>query len=258
MSNVLSEMEIIKDRYRGDALSLLPYGYKVFSQSEEDGITFEIFNRIGKTNKKFIEIGVGNGLENNTLSLLFDGWQGVWIDGGSEFVKAASNNYNMTLKNKLIAINSIVTVENVDNLICDSGVSGEIDLLSIDIDGNDAYILESITSVKPRVIIIEYNAKFGPIIDYCIPYSGTHERHGTDYYGASLKHLEKIMEKRSYNLVACNLSGANAFFVRSDLCEGRFSAPFTSEHHFQPARYWVAGYPSGHPASYKTLESLLL
>jgi len=60
---------------------LEPYGFKVYSQCDEDGIIQEIFNRIGLKSSRFIEFAVGNGLENNTLKLLLEGWSGLWIEG---------------------------------------------------------------------------------------------------------------------------------------------------------------------------------
>src|SRR5262245_49199772 len=70
-------------RYQQRA-SLIPYGYKVYSQNDEDGIIQEIFNRIGTTNRRFVEFGIGDGLENNTFALMFSGWRGLWIEANSE------------------------------------------------------------------------------------------------------------------------------------------------------------------------------
>src|ERR1700679_3271322 len=72
-----AEMDRLRERRRLlSPLSLAPYGYKIYSQNDEDGIIREIFRRIGTTTKTFVEIGAGNGLENNTVSLLFEGWKG--------------------------------------------------------------------------------------------------------------------------------------------------------------------------------------
>src|SRR4030042_3287529 len=77
----INEIETLKrnSRYQNPK-SLIPFGYKIYSQNEEDGIIREIFNRIGVTNRVFVEFGIGDGLENNTLALLFDGWNGLWIE----------------------------------------------------------------------------------------------------------------------------------------------------------------------------------
>src|ERR1700758_747686 len=68
------------NKYRNET-RLERYGFKVYSQCDEDGIIQEIFNRIGLTSSTFVEFGVGNGLENNTLKLLLEGWSGLWIEG---------------------------------------------------------------------------------------------------------------------------------------------------------------------------------
>ena len=70
---ILQEIDHLREHRRyQDPKSLIPFGDKIYSQSDEDGIIREIFNRIGTTNKIFIEFGIGNGLENNSLALLFE------------------------------------------------------------------------------------------------------------------------------------------------------------------------------------------
>ena len=81
----LRKLEILENlkknhRYQ-DAKSLVPHGFKIYSQNDEDGIIREIFGRIGTTNKIFLELGIGDGLENNTLALLFEDWKWLWIEG---------------------------------------------------------------------------------------------------------------------------------------------------------------------------------
>ena len=75
------------------------YGFKVYSQNDEDGILEEIFNRVGTTNKIFIEFGVQNGLECNTHYLLFKGWRGLWIDGDEDYIKEIHEKFAPVLEN---------------------------------------------------------------------------------------------------------------------------------------------------------------
>jgi hypothetical protein len=256
---ILQEIERLqaKEKYQNPK-SLIPFGDKIYSQSDEDGIIREIFNRIGTTNKTFVEFGIGNGLENNTLALLFEGWQGLWIDASSKSVNKIRENFNIIIeKEYLKIIQSFITKENINDLISDNIKSEEIDLLSVDIDGNDYHIIDAITCVSPRVIVVEYNAKFTPPVLYCMDYNPTHRWEKDDCFGASLKFFEVNLEKKGYYLVGCNLSGANAFFVRKDLVNDHFLAPFTAENHYEPARYYLSGYFAGHPASYKTLTTSL-
>ena len=105
----------------------------------------------------------------------------------------------------------------MNGLISSHLPDGEIDLLSLDIDGNEYHIFESISSVEPRVIVIEYNAKFPPPIIYCMGYNEKHIWDSTDNFGASLKFLEIKLKEKGYDLIGCNLTGSNAFFVREHL-----------------------------------------
>lgn len=251
------------DRIRGSARyqnpkSLIPFGSKVYSQSDEDGIIREIFRRIGLTNKIFVEFGIGNGLENNTFTLLFEGWQGLWIDASSSSIAKIKKHFSEIIeKGQLSVIQSFITKDNINELISAKIGTDEIDLLSVDIDGNDYHIFDAITCIRPRVVVIEYNAKFTPPILYCMEYDQTHTWEKDDCQGASLKFLEINLDRKGYCLVGCNVSGVNAFFVRKELTSDKFSEPFTAEHHYEPPRYYLSGYFSGHPASYRTLPKAL-
>ena len=88
-------------------------------------------------------------------------------------------------------------------------------------------------------------------------YDPTHVWQGDDCFGASLKFLERALARRGYLLVGCSLSGVNAFFVHKDVVGDLFLAPFTAERHYEPARYYLGGASSGHPAAYRTLERSL-
>lgn len=238
--------------------SLIPFGSKVYSQSDEDGIIKEIFARIGTGNKTFVEFGIGTGLENNTLALLFDDWKGLWIDASSRSIKKINKHLYKTIRSgQLRVVESFITTDNINELIVANVDDNDIDLLSVDIDGNDYHVLNSIACVKPRVIIVEYNAKFTPPILFCMEYDESHTWKIDDCYGASLKFLEIYLSKKGYCLVGCNLTGINAFFVREDLVADKFLKPFTAENHYEPARHYLAGFSSGHPPTFKTLERSL-
>jgi len=251
----LEILETLKKNHRHqDPKSLIPYGFKIYSQNEEDGIKREIFNRIGTTNKIFVELGVGDGLENNTLALLFENWKGLWIEGSSRNVNKIKKGFAKTIgSGELTVFQSIITKENINDTISSQLDCKGPDLLSIDLDGNDYHIFEAISCIEPRVVVMEYNAKFPPPTSYCMQYDGNHVWDGTDKFGASLKFLETHLRGKGYSLVGCNLTGINAFFVRHDLVENKFLEPFTAENHYEPARY-LGGIRSGHPASYSTLE----
>jgi hypothetical protein len=239
-------------------LSLVPHGYRVYSQDEEDGMIREIFRRIGTTNKRFIEFGIGDGVENNTHALLFEDWNGLWIESDMKWITSIRQQCRKVIaRQQLVVLHSRVTCANINPLIASVLPGGEIDLLSIDIDGNDWHVCNAITAVQPRVIVIEYNAKFPPPISYCIEYTAEFSWDGTDAFGASLQFLETNMAKKGYTLVGCSLCGINAFFVRSDLAADKFLKPFSAAEHYQPPRYELLGDHSGHLPSFLALERAL-
>ena len=237
-----------------DPKRLTPFGSKVYCQCDEDGIISEIFRRIGTTNKCFVEFGIGDGLENNTRALLFDGWHGLWIDASScSIANIRSSSASLISSGKLRVVESFITAENISRLIRDNIEHKEIDFLCVDIDGNDYHVLNAIDCVSARVIAIEYNAKFPPHLNYCMKYNPTHCWGADDNFGASLKFLEVHLRSKNYSLVGCSLTGANAFFVRSDLVADRFLEPYTAENHYEPARHYLASVDSGHTSSFATL-----
>ncbi|HEX4227164.1 MAG TPA: hypothetical protein VHZ07_00740 [Bryobacteraceae bacterium] len=252
-----SEMERLRaqDRYpRVDRLAR--WGYKIYSQHDEDGMIAEIFRRIGCESHYFIEFGVGAGLENNTLALLIQDWRGIWIEGNQEFYQKIRAGMPQTIGSGQLSLKqSFITRENIDHLISDEHPPAEIDLLSIDIDGNDFHVWDQIHCVRPRVVVIEYNPKFPPPLDYCMQYDASHCWDLTDHYGASLSFLERQFRIRGYSLVGCDVTGTNAFFVRTELAQKTFNCPFTAEFHYESARFDLVGVPSGHAPSYRTVEA---
>ena len=93
-------------------------------------------------------------------------------------------------------------------------MNGVIDLLSIDIDGNELYLLNKLSQIRPRVIVVEYNSKFPPPFKKSIKYSPNFIWKYDDYLGSSLQQLVDNLKKKNYALVGCNVSGVNAFFVK--------------------------------------------
>lgn len=226
-------------------------GWKAYSQNDEDGILAEIFRRIGAVHKSFVEFGCGDGLENNTAYLLAQGWRGLWMDGDDRNSQMIGHGFGPLIEHGLLQFRcEFITRDNIDGLIAAAGLGDEIDLLSIDLDGNDYYLWEAINCISPRVVVAEYNAKFQPPFAWRIAYNAKHAWQGDDYAGVSLSALEELGRRKGYRLVGCNLSGVNAFFVRQDLAGDLFASPATAAHLFQPARYdLVYGYRGGHGAS---------
>lgn len=226
------------------------YGFKVYSQNDEDGIIEEIFDRIGTTNKKFVEFGVQNGLESNCHYLLHKGWSGLWLEGSENYVREIVVRFLPVIKTQqLRVLHAFITRDNINDAIAAGGIGGEIDLLSVDIDGNDYYVWKAINVVQPRVVVIEYNAKFPPNYSWKMAYNEKHVWDGSDWQGASLKALELLGRDLGYQLVGTNLSGSNAFFVKKELAGNLFIKPATAEELYNPFRI-ILTYQSGHPSRF--------
>ena len=218
-------------RYHEDK-RLLKHGFSVHSQTDEDGILAEIFRRIGDGGKRFVEIGIQDGLECNSAFLLVKGWRGAWVEGSDRMAGQARRHF---ADYPVRVLNAFITAENVDALVTELAEGEELDLLSIDIDYNDYWAWKAVTA-KPRVVVIEYNAFYPPPVAVTVPYRPEGVWNGTSWAGASLSALEKLGKDKGYSLVGCSLTGINAFFVRDDLVGDKFRAPFTAENHYEPWR----------------------
>jgi hypothetical protein len=229
---------------------LLQHGFKVYSQHDEDGIIEEIFRRIGMTDRFFVEFGVGDGLENCTTYCLLKGWSGAWMDGSEVCYQGVLRNMDFLLRaGRLRARQAFITAENIEHLFSELKVPREFDFLSIDIDRNDYWVWQAITSCRPRVVAIEYNASFKHTVACVVPYAATAIWDETNYYGCSLKAVELLGREKGYRLVGCNYTGVTAFLVREDCLGDHFAQPYTAENHYEPPRYFVR-MPNGHPSNF--------
>jgi len=244
-----------REKYKDDK-RLTKFGYKVFSQNDDDGIIAEILKRISIKKGYFVEFGVSDGLENNTLNLLIKGWKGAWIEGGKENHEKIKEKFKKPMEDGRLKVkNSFITAENILNLFEELEVPREFELLSIDIDGNDYWIWKILSDYRPKIVIIEYNATFRPDTEWVMKYDPDFIWKGTNYFGASLKSLEILGKDKGYNLVGCNFTGANAFFVREELTENKFCSPFTAENHYEPPRYYM-NFCGGHKKDFGDFEAI--
>ena len=245
---------LAQPRY-ADSKRLLRYGFKVYSQHDEDGIIQEILRRVGVSTRSFIEFGVETGVECNTAKLLIEGWRGLWIEANAQACARIGALFDAYLKDRRLTLrHSLVTAENINGLIEKAGFKGDIDLLSIDIDFNDYWVWKAIEIVTPRVVVIEYNAGLRPPLSVTVPYQPNRGADGTNFFGASLEALVRLGLSKGYRIVGCNISGSNAFFVREDLCADHFIAPATAEEHYEPPRHFfsflLAGPQAPQPGPY--------
>ena len=237
----LNHYKILKNKKYSNEKHLINHGFKSFSQSDEDGIIEEIFKRIETKSKKFLEVGVQDGLECNTTYLLHNSWSGTWIEQDHSSCDNIKKNFEFLLDKKLKIVNQKVTVENIDlTLKKEIKDNEEIDFLSIDIGTHTFHVLEKIiNNINPRVIVTEYNAKYGPSSEWKIKYNPKLNWDGTDYFGASLKSFEIMLKQKNYSLIGCNITGVNAFFLRSDEINDKFINNFSSEFHYEALKVWL-------------------
>jgi hypothetical protein len=201
-----------------DTQALLARRFRGLSQHEEDGLTVALFDRVGAPTRRFVEIGAGVNGGNSGFLAKECGWTGVMleIDAG----RAAS--LRRRFAPAVSVVEARVTRENINELVTTNGYAGDVDLLSIDIDGIDYWVWEHLSACRPRVVIVEYNPFFGADRAIAIPYDAQFNRHTFDvpraaYYGASLQALVKLGRRKGYRLALLEPRGVNAFFVRDDI-----------------------------------------
>tara|TARA_B100002051_G_C16734507_1_gene640338 strand:- start:1096 stop:2022 length:927 start_codon:yes stop_codon:yes gene_type:complete len=195
--------------------------FRVYSQWGEDGIIQYLLSKIEIKDKVFVEFGVENYLQSNTRFLLQNNyWSGLVIDGNKsdiEYLKKDQIYWAHNIK----AENAFITKNNIESILTDNGIKPDLGILSIDIDGNDYWVWESIESFYPRIVICEYNSIFGPDAKvttcYRDDFTRYSEHHSGVLYGASISALDDLAKRKGYSLVAGNTAGNNIFFVRNDL-----------------------------------------
>lgn len=200
-------------------------GFRVYSQNDEDGLLLYIFSLIGAVNKACVEIGFGSPYGANTTNLICNwGWTGLLVEGNERIVEQSrrffeSHKDTWVYPPKLV--HAWVTAENVNGLIQENDITGEIDLFSLDIDGMDYWVWKSLGVIQPRVVVVEYQDIWGPEKSVTVPYKPdfVHPEGSFDYCGASLPAFVKLGREKGYRLVGCNRYGFNAFFVRNGIGE---------------------------------------
>ena len=201
--------------------SLADVEFQVYSQFGEDGIIEWLVANLDIENKTFVEFGVENYLEANTRFLLLNrNWTGLVLDGNSknmDFLRSTATYW----RNDIQAQAAFITVENIKGLIERNGFFGPLGILSIDLDGNDYWILKELDGLCPDILILECNPVFGDRHAVTVPYDPHFERfrchHSGLLFGASIAALRELAERRGYEFFGTCSNGLNAFFVRADL-----------------------------------------
>jgi len=196
-----------------DSIDLSNYEKHIYSQHKEDGVTEKIINLIydnSNFDKYYVEFGVEDGMECNTRILREKyNWNGLLMDGSN--------------KNETINLNQeFITKENIVSLFNKYNVPNNINLLCIDLDFNDFYILHEVLKVYTAdIIILEYNSIHKPNEDKVIIYDKDSMWDRTNYFGASLLSYTKLCKKYNYTLVYVEKSGTNAYYIRNDIIRNK-------------------------------------
>jgi len=201
-------------------------GFRVFSQFDEDGLILFLLAVVGIGPRRYVEIGCSDGVFNsNCANLAINlGFHGFGVDGDEQAIAQASESlarHPDTYLYPPIYEHAMVTRDNINSLIEGSGFAGEVDLLSIDIDGNDYWVWEAIECITPRVVVIETHVEFGNE-NIVVPYDENYVYPGKhpEYHGASPSAMVALAKRKGYRLVGANRFGFNTFFLRSDLAQG--------------------------------------
>lgn len=186
---------------------LTTYYKNVYSQRGEDGILEEIFKRLNLTNGTFVEFGSSDGITNsNSKNLVNKNWNGCFIESNIESFKKLKEHYN--LNKNILCINKKVEEQGINSLdfILDSDFNKKIDLISIDIDGEDYDVFKSINKYLPKLFLIECNPYRYPLDE--------------NYYGYNHRHVQesfylfnKIAESKNYRLLCYT---QNIFFIKNE------------------------------------------
>lgn len=209
--------------YRSNVpVQLADTGFKVFSQFEEDGLLLFIFSVVGMKNKTFVDIGSNDGVNSNCANFALNfGWHGLFIDSDKDAIdigKSFYSKYPDPWSYKPVFVCEKVNRENINAIIKNAGFEGAVDLLSIDIDGNDYWIWDAITIISPHVVIIEAKVEYG-LNDAVVPYNAdySHLSKNPLYNGASPFAINKLANRKGYRLAGANAYGHNMIFVKREL-----------------------------------------
>lgn len=202
------------NRFSNQIDEINKYEYRITSQNNEDGIIDHIFSKI-ENKKKFFEIGFSY-FENNTLNLVKNGWSGTLVDLHYE----ENLLYKRFLKfffpkSKINILNHKIDKDNINSIIKLNTNTSEIDFFSIDIDGNDYWVLKNAELKNIKCVCLEYNHWIGNKIKKSIPYNADFKFIDNGFFGASLLAFHDLMKLKKFDLIAIDSSGTNAFFVNN-------------------------------------------
>jgi hypothetical protein len=208
----------------GQLPSVWDTGFRVFSQFDEDGLILFMLASAGDGPKRVLDLGAGDGVHaSNVANLLLNlGYDGLLVDGDPGRVARAERFYAShpdTTERPPATAHAFLTRENVNEVVGAGGLEGEIDFLSIDVDGNDYWLWEALEAVSPRFVVVEAHPELGRE-EFVMPYQPRFVWKAAPpdgRYGASLLALVRLGERLGYRPVGANEYGFNVFFAREDV-----------------------------------------
>lgn len=215
----------LDDEHRGQPpRELESYAARILSQHGEDGITYELLKRAGIQTRVCVELGSGHNGGNAGFLVAGLNFSGLLADGDEEYVQIA----RATFEGHPVSVEACwIRREDVNELLAAHDIAGGIDYLGIDLDGVDWWIWEALTTISPRVVVVEYNPLFGAKEAVAVPYRPGFVRGERDdsnsfvwpkgAFGASLPAFERLARRRGYRLVGSAPNSQNVYFVRNDL-----------------------------------------
>lgn len=201
--------------------------FRNLSQNGEDGILLYLLALGGMGHRRAVEICAGDAIECNSANLVVHhGWDALLVDGSEELLERGRRfyaNHPETFRLGPTLVNAWITRHGVNRLIAQHGYDHDVDLLSIDMDGVDYWILETI-DLRPRLIVVEYNNRIPASECVTVSYAEAFEAEGgaltgDGFFGASLAAFNKLLLGRGYRLIGANRQNTNAFFAMEGTTE---------------------------------------
>lgn len=238
-------LEYIKARQDGRTYfpNIRDAGFRVYSEFEEDGIILYVLSLIGFGNRRVVEICAGNGTECMATNLILNhGFDGFLFDGNQRNVehgRAFFKKQKDSFLSPPLFHHAWITVENVNRLLRETGATGEVDLFSLDMDGNDYWIWKAIDEIRPRFCVFETHNIIPSELSVTIRYEPdfccwNKPDSRKDYRSASLRAMVRLSQEKGYRLIGAHRYGFNAFFLRNDIAPNVFPGASIEQVHDNP------------------------
>jgi hypothetical protein len=219
----IGQSAILSSRLRYESLTKLwDAEVKVFSQWGEDGILDYIFERLGISKPKIIEFGAGNLAECNSRYLAESRNASVYAIDAREGLISNILKLEIYWKNAIYPVEDWITPKSAKIHFAEAFCKmGGIDLVSMDIDGNDYWVARELSLLNVSVIVVEYNPIFGATASVSVPnddkFDRTDKHYSNLYYGASLMAWINLFREQNFEFIGSNRVGNNAFFIKRKL-----------------------------------------